>query len=221
MAVTVASQISRLRRMFPEITDQVAMEYLQYANRELCFDMPIYTVEEVILPDGANRTYTLNQNDMRVWSATYYYTATYSKPLIATTKRGMELHYSGWRNTPHNVPTQYAVYKESDVLTLFVNPLPITAASGGYPNITLRVSRYYDLEQSGNLPNSLVAPDVYALKAGLMYAVDHDLPSRIAELRPMLTEAIHRNLQGIDFMVVDAPPKTTMGTRFPSVTRGR
>jgi len=219
MAVTVASQIARLRRMFSEITDTVAMEYLQYAHRELCFDIPVYTLEETVLPDGTNQTYTLNSDDLRVWSATYYYTSTYSRPLKAMTKRSMELKASGWRNTPATVPTTYAVYKESDVLKLFLYPIPATASAGGYPKVVLRVSRFYELSDSGDLPSSVVAPDIYALKAALMYAVDHDLPSRIMELTPQVAAAMRRNLQGLDYMVVDAPPTTTMGARYPSVTR--
>ncbi len=205
--------------MFPEITSTTALEYLQYANRELCFDMPLYTLEEDITLDGASNIFTLNSDDLRVWSAHYVTSATNSKPLDANTLRGMELDYSNYRNTPESVPFMYCVYKESDVLKLKLYPQPATATSSGYPKVTLRVSRHVDLTELGNIPSGLVAPDVYVLKAGLMYATDHGHVDRVKLYEAMLRDAIIKNLQGFDFKVVDAPPKTKPAMRFPSVRR--
>ena len=205
--------------MFPEITSTVALEYLQYANRELAFDMPMYTVEEDIQPDGTNNTFTLNDDDLRVWSATYKYSATYSKPLIATTLREMELDYSNWRNTPENIPNVYCVYKEGDDLKVMFYPSPSVAYSGGYPKITLRVSRHVELTAISDLPTGLVVPDVFCYKAAVMYAADHGHADRVQMYDKMYHEAIVKNLQGFDYRVVDAPPKTKPAFRFPGVAR--
>lgn len=203
--------------MFPEMTSAVATEYMGYAHRELCFDMPIYTLDEDITLDGTNYLFSLNADDIRVWSATYWRTNTTSKPLRALTRRGMELKMSGWRNTPEQEPGVYAVYPDSGTLKVHLYPSPSTVTSGGYPKVTLRVSRYSAL--GTNLPDSVLVPDVYVLKAAYKYCLDHGLYDRAKLIEAPMHEAVQKCLQGFDFMVVDAPPETMMGFRFPGVVR--
>lgn len=217
MAVTVATQTARLQRIFPEITSAVASEYLGYAHRELCFDMPLYMTDEDITLDGSSQSFAINEDDLRVWSATYHYSATRSKPLRAMTKRKMDLTMSGWRNTPEQVPTMYAVVDDAGTKKVLLYPSPSVATSGGYPKVTLSVSRYVAL--STNLPSGLVAPDVYALFAAYKYALDHDMQSRARLLQPELHMAIQKNLQGFDFKVADAPPSSAPAFRFPTTVR--
>lgn len=218
MAVTVQSQIDRLKRMFPDVTTAVALEYLQYANRELCFDIPIYLVEEDITLTSGTQTYAINSDDLRVWAAHYWQSSTYSRPLTGVTLRGMELRHRGWRNTPASQPTKYVIYNELTVPTLLLFPKPNTTTSGGYPFVRLRVSRYVALTQGGNLPGGLIVPDVYALKAAEKYAIDHDLGSRLPMIQKQLKDAIYKNLQGVDFKVLDAP-RQLYGMVYPGITR--
>lgn len=203
--------------MFPEMTSAVATEYMGYAHRELCFDMPIYTVDEDITLDGTNYLFSLNQDDLRVWSGTYWYSSTSSKPLMALTRRGLELKMSGWRNTPENVPSVYCVYTDSGTLKVHLYPTPTTATSSGYPKVTLRVSRYSAL--STNIPDSVLIPGVYVLKAAHMYCLDHGLFDRAKLIEPEMHLAVQKCLQAFDFMVVDAPPEIMPGFRFPGVVR--
>lgn len=207
--------------MFPEITSAVALEYLQYANRELAFDMPLYTLEEDITLDGTNYDFSINANDVRVWSATYKFSATMNKPLTAVSIRELELDYPSWRVVSSSIPNVYSVFKSSDTMKIRLHPTPGTATTAGYPIVTLRVSRHVDLDSGGNLPAGLVAPDVYAVKAAHMYALDHGHVDRIQILEPMLRALITKNLQGFDFMVADAPAKVMTGYRFPGVSRRR
>lgn len=221
MAVTVATQTARLQRMFPEMTSAVATEYMGYAHRELCFDMPLYTLDEEIVLDGSSQTFSINEDDLRVWSGTYRYSSTLSKPLRATTKRKMEISMSGWRNTAEQIPSLYCIVDESGTKKVMLYPSPSVASSpattAGYPRVTLNVSRYVAL--STNLPSGLVIPDVYCLLAAKKYALDHGMFDRAQILDPQVHLAIQKNLQGFDFKVADAPPESATGYRFPSIAR--
>lgn len=218
MAVTVQSQIDRLIRSFTDITDAVALDYLQDANRELCFSLPIYLTEEDITLTADTQEYTINADDLRVWSGHYWESATFCKSLEGMTLRGLDLRHQGWRNTPASIPSKYVVFNKLTVPTLRLFPKPNRTTTGGYPFVRLRVSRYVALTQVGDLPGSLIAPDVYYLKAAEQYALDHDLGSRLKEIRPMLASAMRTNLQGLDFKVVDSP-KATWTPVFPGVSR--
>lgn len=218
MAVTVQSQIDRLKRFSTDITVAIALEYLQYANRELCFDLPLYLTEEDITLTANTQEYAVNADDLRVWTAHYWTSATASRPLEGVSLQGLERRFRGWRNTPASIPSRYAVHNVLTVPYILLYPKPNTTTTGGYPFVRLRVSRHVALTQAGNLPATLVDPNVYTYKAAELYCIDHDMSSRLKDVQPALHASIRKNLQGLDFKVLDAPPQT-LTHPFPGVSR--
>jgi len=97
--------------------------------------------------------YAVSDSVLRIWSATYYTSATASQTLRATSIDELDSEYPLWRDSSSGVPTRY--YDVGTVVGIL--PAPSTATAAGYPKVTLQTTQRRVLVSGttmpGNVPN--------------------------------------------------------------------
>jgi len=145
----------------PAYTDAVTLRLGNRVFKELIEEFRLMTTETDVTLDGTSREFTLNENHVGVWNATYLSSATATPiPLIETSVDELNARQGGWKTSATSTNPRWYQWQNSTGAALvgFEN-IPPTATSGGYPTVRLVVSLYTALTSGASLPATLLTVD--------------------------------------------------------------
>lgn len=130
--------LTRVQRRFPDITNAIALEYLNMVNRDAYAQWPLRveqfdaqtTLGEPLIP--------LRSDVAVVWTVEYVSSATAAPITLNPTETSfLEDEHYNWRGLSNSMPRQYAIEGEN----LRVLPPPNLTATDGYPLLRVHLSR--------------------------------------------------------------------------------
>ena len=169
--MTVDQVIARARQTFGSIplssaTSPNGLDLLNEVYGEMLFDVALLSQEvDVTLTAGTNH-YTLT-TPMRVFSARYVRSATTGdfrtlEPVSQDEQDERMLQYLRFQNSE---PIEFWTLPKSDGTSeLWLSPTPPTSTTGGYPKVTVRLTKYTAFSSgSDTLPVGLPSYEAFIL----------------------------------------------------------
>lgn len=170
---TAGDVLSYIAEVYPEMdtSGSLALRLLQEAHNDLLRQIRLYPTETVDLTLVADtQEYTLDSTVLRAWAATYYYASASPQGLIETSYDQLDYENKLWRDAASGVPTRW--YDVGSVVGLY--PKPATATSGGYPKVTLYVSKEKTLSTGTTMPAMVPNYDAWIAAACAKWAMRND-----------------------------------------------
>jgi cell wall assembly regulator SMI1 len=152
--------LARVKEIFPDFdtADTASLRWLQEAHNHILHAVRLKpTTSTTITLVADQQEYTLSDDVLRVWAATYYESAGSYSPLRETSYDELDLTDKTWRDQASSQPNAY--YDLATVIGLY--PKPATATSGGYPKVTIYVSSKETLAGSTTMPSNVPDHDAW------------------------------------------------------------
>ncbi len=175
MAITLVRIAAEVTRKFKDLdcaaypTSPIFFGYLGDVHSDIQTSCRIYPdVNMDVTLDGVNREFAYDATILRIWSATYFTSATSYKVLRPTSIDKLDNTRRTWRQTSASAPTYY--YENGGNIGFY--PTPPTATVGGYPKATLACTVETVLVAGNSLPTSVKSPWPWVYGICGMWAAD-------------------------------------------------
>ncbi len=162
---TVDQVITRFRRHYPACDATTALDLLQTAYKRLLDKARIRVAEVTFssIVDGT-REYTWAEADLRVYSVTWYKSATDFWPLVPVSEDQLTDRNPSWKNaTDEGDPDSFYIAARTDAtsnktgkLVIGFDVIPDTTTTGGYPKAVCQCEQYAAISGSTEIPYSLL-----------------------------------------------------------------
>lgn len=212
MAILVSTVQDKVQRRFPDLTDTIALEYINSIHADICRQLPMVTAVEDVSVTAETQEYALNAADIRVLQVEWVTDATDGGrvTLEATDKDYLNSENKNWRRRGSGTPHEFYITKSGGYY-LGLLPKPNVTTSGGYPVARCHVTRVETLVGGSSLPAGLLTYDAYVYGAQMRFAMDNrEYAGEVAGLKAMYEQAVMIERKAFDNI---SPYKRQYGMR--------
>ena len=197
MAIGVNDARDRLVRLFDEMTETQAVDWINKANRFMLMNLPLSMTSTDVPMVAAQQEYSLAETVARVWSAEYVTGAalTQRRPLEEVSKEAMDGIYPAWRSVSNGEPTRFYIERNATDYVLGLFPTPATSASGGYPLVRLHHTQFQTLSAGGDLPKGILSEDFYVFWGAAHHATDSRKWEDAAQFKALWVDAFNLEVE--------------------------
>lgn len=216
MADTVTTIVDACQYDYPDMTDAKGVEYANVVHRRLLTAFPELRIdtEDINLTSGTGE-YSLDEDIYKVHSALYLTAASTGTVLDETSVTELDNKNAGWRLESSGTPTGFYVWANTTGQVVGLYPKPNTTTSGGFPKVTLYVTRRPSALTGSDTVFTML-PDSQIYKEGILLEFakaqrKEDVAMRLEVYRAEL-QRVGEFVRGINFRKLsdefpDAPTK--------------
>lgn len=199
MSTLVMSVKDKVQRRFPDLTDTIALEYINAVHADILRQLPLVTATEDLTLVAGTQEYALNEETIRVVAAEYLTSGTNRRALEPTDYDYLNQEQRGWRGLSAGTPSHFYMWRSAGDNVVGLLPKPSTGTSGGYPIVRLHVTRVETLTGGDSLPKGLLTYDAYVYGTQMRFAMDHrEYAGEVAGLRALYDEAMARERKAFE-----------------------
>lgn len=197
MATLVSTVTAAATQMFNDLTPTKVLELMNAAHFKICRHVKLYqdTVVDTNLTAGT-RYYTFDPDIARVWSAYYVTGANSYSQLIETSSDELDYRETGWRMQANATPYRWG----QEGPQFFVDPIPDTTTSGGYPIVRMYTQKRVTLALSDSMPAMIDYYDAWTDEIGFQWA-----KQKHRDQQEGLRLQAHRSLNDLSWKVQGRP----------------